>query len=192
MNHMLRYLLLTLAMMHSVHAEEQKSKLYGAWSSDAVATKAYLTTHAVLDEYQKKAVPMLFGRAVVTFSQDGTGIMKMSAGRIPKKDGGELELAATEINFKFEILGETDSQIVIKSTSDEPFFDDFPFAILKIHDANTYSVMLSDGITEINGREFFKRVEKESSIESGTGQPAPESKAESDNKPEPESEGRSR
>lgn len=162
MKKILQYLLLTLATMHAVSAEEQKSKLYGSWSSDAVATKAYLTSHALLNEYQKKAIPMLFGRAVFTFRPDGTGIMKMSAVRIPKKDGGELELAATEINFKFEIIGETDSQIVIKSSSDEPVFDDFPFALLKLHDANTYSVMLSDSNTEINGREFFKRIEKES------------------------------
>jgi hypothetical protein len=106
---------------------------------------------------------MLFGRAVITFNPNGTGKMKMSAAKMPKKDGGELELPATEISFRFEILGETDSQIVIKSTSEEPLFADFPFAILKLHDANTYSVLLSDGITEINGREFFKRVEKDHS-----------------------------
>jgi len=150
-------------------AGDRTSKLYGSWSSDAAATKDYLTNHALLTEYQKKAIPMLFGRAVVTFKPDGTGVMKMDAARIPKKDGGELDLAATEIKFRFEILGETESQIVIKSTSDNPIFDDFPFEILKLHDPNTYSVMLSDGITEINGREFFKRVEKAPSEQDARG-----------------------
>jgi hypothetical protein len=166
---MLRYFLIILVSLHAVCAEEKTSKLYGSWSSDAIATKAYLTSYAVLNEYEKKAFPMLFGRAVITFNPNGTGTMKMGAAKIPKKDGGELELAATEISFKFEILGETDSQIVIKSTSEEPLFADFPFSILKLHDANTYSVMLSDGITEINGREFFKRVEKDPSEQDARG-----------------------
>lgn len=160
---MLRQLLIALTTLLTACAGEQKSTLYGSWSSDASATKDYLTKHALLNEYQKKAFPMLFGRAVVTFRPDGTGVMKMGAVRIPKKDGGELDMATTEIKFKFEILGETASQIVIKSTSDEPLFADFPFSLIKIHDANTYSIMLSDGITDINGREFFKRVTKQPS-----------------------------
>jgi hypothetical protein len=166
---MLRYFLIILASLHAVCAEKKTSKLYGSWSSDAIATKEYLTSYAVLNEYEKKAFPMLFGRAVITFNPNGTGTMKMSAAKIPKMDGGELELAATEVSFKFEILGETDSQIVIKSTSEEPLFADFPFSILKLHDANTYSVMLSDGITEINGREFLKRVEKDPSEQDARG-----------------------
>lgn len=160
---MLRYLPLALTMMLASCAGEQTSKLYGSWSSDAAATKDYLTNHALLNEYQKKAFPRLFGGAVVTFRPDGSGVMTMGAVRIPKKDGGELDLAATEKKFRFEILGETASQIVIKFTSDESLFADFPFSLIKFHDANTYSVMLSDGITEINGREFFKRVEKQPS-----------------------------
>ena len=160
---MLRFLITIFALAQICCAKEHASKLYGSWSSDADATKAYLTSYAVLNEYQKKAFPMLFGRAVITFMPNGTGKMKMSAAKIPKKDGGELDLPATEISFKFEILGETDSQVVIKSTSEQPLFVDFPFAILKFHDTNTYSVLLSDGVTEINGREFFKRVEKDTS-----------------------------
>ena len=166
---MLQYLLIILVSLQAACAGDRTSKLYGSWSSDAAATKDYLTNHALLTEYQKKAIPMLFGRAVVTFKPDGTGVMKMDAARIPKKDGGELDLAATEIKFRFEILGETETQIVIKSTSDNPIFDDFPFAILKLHDLNTYSVMLSDGITEINGREFFKRIGKAPSEQDARG-----------------------
>ena len=101
---MLRYFLIILASLHAVCAEKKTSKLYGSWSSDAIATKEYLTSYAVLNEYEKKAFPMLFGRAVITFNPNGTGTMKMSAAKIPKMDGGELELAATEVSFKFEIL----------------------------------------------------------------------------------------
>jgi hypothetical protein len=165
---MIRQLLIALTTVLAACAGEQKSALYGSWSSDASATKDYLTKHALLNEYQKKAFPMLFGRAVITFRPDGTGVMKLGAVRIPKKDGGELDMAATEIKFKFEILGETASQIVIKSISEEPLFADFPFSLIKVHDANTYSVMLSDGITEINGREFFKRVERQPSEQDGS------------------------
>jgi hypothetical protein len=158
---MVRNFPLILVLIQAACAGDKPSRLYGSWSSDAAATDAYLKNHSLLSEYHKKALPMLFGRTVITFNFDGTGVAKTNAARIPKKDGGVLELEAREIKFKFEILGETASQIVIKSISDNPLFTDFPFSIIKLHDANTYSIMLSDGITDINGREFFKRVGKE-------------------------------
>ena len=45
----------------------------------------------------------------------------------------------------------------------EEFLDGYPFAILKFHDQDTYSVSLSNGIAEINGREFFKRIKTDNS-----------------------------
>lgn len=168
--------------------------LTGAWRSDAVATNAYLDKHAKLNDYQKKVFATFFGRAVVTFRADGTGTILMEATTIPKKDGGQLELEATESDFTFKVLGAAESQVVIKSDMGEQLFDGYPFAILKFHDQDTYSVSLSDGIAEINGREFFKRVKTTNSEQGGAGQPATrsESKSEGGDKPQPDSEGRSR
>lgn len=128
---------------------------------------------------------MLFGRVVITFNQNGTGTMKMSAAKIPKKGGGIIELQAENFNFKYEIIGESKSQIVIKLTAGEAFIADYPFSILKFHDDNNYSVLLSDGITELNGREFFKRIEAKPIEQSEIRQSAtrPESKSEGNVKP---------
>ena len=93
-----------------------------------------------------------------------------------------------KVNFKFELLGEAQSQIVIKTTLGAAPLDTYPFAILKIHDQDTYSVSLSDGIAEINGREFFKRIKKADSEQGGADQPAPRSESKGKENPQPESE----
>ncbi|NLT70742.1 MAG: hypothetical protein GXX91_08610 [Verrucomicrobiaceae bacterium] len=190
---MIRFLIFTLFSLPAL-AGDQVPSLIGAWRSDAEATNAYLDKHAKLNDYQKKVFATFFGRAMVTFRTNGTGTILMKATTLPKKDGGQLELEATESDFTFKVLDAAESQIVIKSDMGEEIFDGYPFAILKFHDQDTYSVSLSDGIAEINGREFFKRVKTTNSEQDGTGQPAtrPESKSEDGEKPKLESEGRSR
>lgn len=154
---MIRFLLLALSSV-SLLAADEGSILIGSWRSDAEATNAYLDKHAKLNHHQKKVFSKIFGRVMVTFKADGTGSLLMAAATIPTEDGGQLELEATESDFTYKVLDVAESQIVIKSKMGEKLFDGYPFAILKFHDQDTYSVSLSDGISEINGREFFKRV----------------------------------
>ena len=156
MNIIFRYLTF-FALLQVAWSSETASKLHGSWLSDGKATNSYFSEHAKLTDQQNRLFPKFFGRAVFTFNPDGSGTIKMEAVILPKKDGGDLNLAASETAFKYQILGETESQIVIKTTLAEPMFNEYPFTILKFHDADTYSVSLSDGIADINGREFFKR-----------------------------------
>ncbi len=146
------------------------SAIYGTWHSDAEATNAYLEKYAMLNDFQKKAFKALFGKATITFNRDGSGYLEMEGGKFPKVDGSEVDMPPSRTNFNFEILGEVDSQVVIKSTGAELIFQDHPFAIMKFHDENTYSVSLSDGIASINGREFFTRItnKKENKSEMAT------------------------
>jgi hypothetical protein len=151
--------ILALSQCESNKTDKLESKIFGAWHSDAEATNADLAKFAQLNDFQKKALPALFGRATITFNRDGSGSIEMQAAKFPKMDGGEIDVPASKTSFRFEILGEAESQIVIKSTSEEVIFRDHPFAILKLHDEDTYSVSLSDGIAMIYGREFFKRID---------------------------------
>jgi hypothetical protein len=144
-------------------SNETESKIYGSWHSDAEATNAYLAKNAQMNEFQKKVFPVLFGRATITFNRDGTGFIEMTAAKFPKMDGTEIDVAASKTDFRFEILGEAKSQIVIRPTSEDDVFQDAPFAILTLHDEDTYSVSLSDGLAMINGREFFTRVKNNKS-----------------------------
>jgi hypothetical protein len=189
---MIRYLLL-IALAQASCSSEPSSKLYGSWRSNAKATNEYIAKHSKLSDYQRMALSKLFGRAVVTFNPDGSGSITMEATTIPKKNGGQFELASSKTDFRFELLGEAESQVVIRTTLGQALFDNYPFAILKLHDQDTYSVSLSDGITEINGREFFERIKKTSSEQGGADQPAtaPESQSDGKYKPKPESEERS-
>jgi hypothetical protein len=155
---MIRTLILFL-LAQTCCSSAEDSKIYGSWHSDAEATSANLAKFAKLNEFQKKAFPSVFGRATITFNRDGSGTIEMKAAKFPKMDGSEIDVPASKTEFRFEILGEAESQIVIKSTSEEVIFQDHPFAILKIHDDDTYSVSLSDGIAMIYGREFFTRID---------------------------------
>ena len=174
---MIRLLLFALFATSALAGDEVPS-IIGSWRSDAEATNAYLKKHAKLSDYQKKVFATFFGRVVVTFRADGTGSFLMEATTVPKKDGGHLDLEATESNFTFKVLDSAESQTVIKSDMGEDLFGGYPFAILKFHDQDTYSVSLSDGISEINGREFFKRMKATKSKQGGAGQPATRSESE--------------
>jgi hypothetical protein len=155
---MLRILII-LTLTQALYAGETASKLYGSWKSSHKLTKAYLMKFAKLDAYQKNTLPNFFGNSVITFNRDGTGNIDIKAMSFPKKDGdGEFKLPATKTAFIYKILGESKSQLVIKTETDMELFADFPFAILRFEDPNTYSVSLSDSISDINGREFFTRI----------------------------------
>ena len=187
----LRLLLIALFASPAL-ASENIPSLVGTWRSDGEATNAYLEKHAKLTELQKKAFAAFFGKSVVTFRADGSGTIFLPARTMPKKDGGQLNLAATEFDFTFKVLDSADSQIVIKSDVGKELIDGYPFAILKFHGPDTYSVSLSDGLGEINGREFFKRSKTPISEQTGAGQPAtrPVVEPEGGEKPQPEAEGR--
>lgn len=155
------HIALATVLMLSCHAKDKASKIYGTWSSDREASSDYLLANAKLNDYQKLALPRLFGRMDVTYREDGTGTAFLKAGRIPKKDGGEIVLEETSIDFTFEIIGESESQVIIKTTSGDMLIAECPFSLVRFHDRDTASVAISDGITDINGREFFKRIKKE-------------------------------
>jgi len=163
--------IVTLSQCKNSESDKAESKIYGSWHSDAEATNAYLAKYAQLNEFQKKVFTSLFGRATITFNHDGSGFIEMDGGKFPKMDGSEIDVPASKTNFRFEILGEDDSQIVIKTTGEELFFQDHPFAILKLEDENTYSVSLSDGIATINGREFFTRIQNKKANKSEMATP---------------------
>ncbi len=158
---MVRFLTLQLFMLQLVFSSDTESKLYGVWRSDACLTNAHLVRNAKLSEYQKKVFEGFFGLTFLTFNADGTSTVRTKQLVIPKKDGGEQLLPATETNFTFKILGETDSQLVIETTSGDFTFGEHPFAILKFEELDIYSVSLSDGVADLNGREFFIRQKTE-------------------------------
>ncbi|WP_193212843.1 hypothetical protein [Luteolibacter marinus] len=147
-------------LVQVARADDKPSALHGSWRSDGEATRAYLDEHAKLDEFQRKMIGLMFGRATVTFKPDGSGSLRMDPMKVPTKEGAELALAESTTGFTYRILGETESQIVIESRFDNAALDAQPFAVLKFDGKDRYSVALSDGIAEINGREFFTRVKE--------------------------------
>ncbi|WP_411827795.1 hypothetical protein [Luteolibacter sp. AS25] len=152
-------ILLFVILIQAAYSGEPASRLYDSWKSDAAATNAYLGKHANLNEMQKRIFSDFFGKSVITFRPDGSGFIELASNSFTMEDGRVRELPASKTDFTFKILDEAESQIVIRTTFAEGIFTDHPFAILKLHDADTYSVSLSDGFAEINGREFFKRLE---------------------------------
>ena len=156
---MLRLLILfTLSQL--VYSGETASKLYGSWKSDIKLTNEYLNKHAKLNEYQKKVLPRFFSNSVIIFEPDGTGIIKTQEIIVPKLNGKEWKIPATNMKFTYKILGEAENQLVIKTILEKDFFADSPFCIMRFEDSDTYSISVSDGISDINGREFYKRIKK--------------------------------
>ena len=155
---MLKLFILFL-FIQNLSADDIASKLYGTWQSDRDLTSKYLNKYAKLTGYQKEVLPKFFGNSVVIFDPEGIGVIKIKEVIIPKfKNHEEMIFPAVEIKFTYEILGETESQVVIKDTSKEGVLTDIPFSIMKFEDDDTYSISISNGVSDINGREFFKRI----------------------------------
>jgi SET domain-containing protein len=72
-------------------------------------------------------------------------------------DSEPIVLEAFNETFTYEILGESESQVVLEITSELPFIDEYPYSLIRFEDENTYSVSLSDSISDLAGREFFVR-----------------------------------
>ena len=173
---MLRRILLlmfsfALASCKGVVESRKESKLYGTWRSDSNATIEYLTEFAKLTKLQEKALFSLFGHTTIVFSRDGTGYLETAAWVMENADGEDVEIPEGTVSFTFEILGESDSQIVLRTTSEDGMFEDSPFAVLKFEEPDTYSVSLSDGISSINGREFFKRSKSQENEQGAAANP---------------------
>ncbi len=151
-------LLLFVFLMLPTHAEDLTPNILGSWRSDAVATNAYLLKHANLNDIQKKFFAKFFGRAVVTYKADGTGFVSIMEVKAPMGNGEELKLESAKVDFKYEVLGTAKSQIIIKTTMGEETLKDYPFTILNFVDDDNYSVSIPESLSDINGREFFKRV----------------------------------
>ncbi len=151
-------LLILFILTQLAYSKQTASKIHGEWESDRELTKKYLYKYAKLTEYQKKALPKFFGNSVIIFKPNGSGSVKTQAITIPKQNGEEWKIPETNIEFTYEILGEARDQLVIKIFFQEELFAESPFSLIKFEDSNTYSVSISDGISDINGREFFKRI----------------------------------
>lgn len=154
---MLRLLIL-FTLTQLAYSGETASKLYGSWKSDITLTSEYLNKHAKLTEYQRKVLPKIFSNSIVTYKSNGTGLIETKEIVIPKQNGEEWKIPAINIGFTYEILGEAANQLVIKTTLKEDLFADSPFCIIRFEESDTYSISISDGISDINGREFFKRI----------------------------------
>lgn len=150
--------LLFLTFAQSAFASDKVSKIHGSWQSDGEATNKYLSKNTRLTAHQKKLFPLLFGNAVIVYNPDGTGSITLKAASLPKKEGGMVEAPAKVTSFTYEIVSESGSQVVIKAVWKDPLYDRYPFAILRFDEPDSYSVSLSEGPPDINGREFFTRV----------------------------------
>lgn len=151
------FLLLSLIVTGCCAAAE--SKLHGSWKSDLKLTSDYLLKYANLDEHQKKALGILFGKSVITFKPDGTGSIKKESFVIPTKDGARLPMSGGDSTFSYELLGESEGQVVIKLKTEDPSVKKHPFLIMKFHGENVYSIEISENLFDLNGREFFQRTE---------------------------------
>ncbi|MDP4624708.1 MAG: hypothetical protein NWT08_06165 [Akkermansiaceae bacterium] len=137
-----------------------ESAIIGEWKSNGEKTINYLTEHTKLTDQQQRSFKEIFGKNVIIFKPDGTGTMVMPPSTISLIDGKELKLEGRTIEFTYEILGETTTQIVMKSHSENSvILKNRPFSLITLHGRDSYSVSLDDGITELYGREFFDRIE---------------------------------
>lgn len=69
-------------------------------------------------------------------------------------------MSESEMKFTFKLLGESKSQLVVEMISGKFLIDEYPFSLFKFQGADSFSVSLADSITDINGREFFKRLKR--------------------------------
>lgn len=175
------------------YCSDVHSKIHGHWKSDLKQTSEYLQKHSKLDEHQKKGLGILFGRAVITFNADGTGSVVKEEFTIPTDDGRKLPMGGTKSNFSYTVVGESEGQVVVRLLNEDPATAKCPFVVMRFDGRDDYSVEIGDNPFALSGREFFRRTETKAE-QGGAGQPAtrPESDSEGGDKPQPESEGRSR
>ncbi|WP_156817219.1 hypothetical protein [Rubritalea marina] len=147
-----------------ISCEEQHSKIYGTWESDGERTWTYLEERTNLSAKQRVTLKSLFGNASITYNPDGTGMLDQQAFTMDVLDAESLEMEAYSQEFTFEVVGESEAQVVIRITSDLPLVEDYPYAVMRFENNDTYSVSLCDSISEIAGREFFKRKQIHSSL----------------------------
>lgn len=152
------WLLILIATQWTGAAE---SKLHGTWRSDLQMTSDYLLKHGNPSEHQKKGFAILFGKTVITFMSDGTGSSVREAFVIPTKDGARLPMSEAKSHFSYVILGESENQVVIRITMDDPAIAKSPFVIMKFQDKDVYSVEIGDNPFNLVGREFFQRSSKD-------------------------------
>lgn len=135
--------------------------MYGTWERDGAATLASVEESMKMNEYQEKALPaMLTSPMRITYRQDGTGAVWLGEYNLPKLDGGEIQIEEVELEFTYEILGESENQVVIKVHGDDPVTEKLPFTLWNFEGPDrTFGVFEASGITNWKGREYFKRVE---------------------------------
>ena len=154
-----RLLLATVAFALAA-CDSNPSKLYGAWERDAEATLKDISEGQQLEPSQEQFLEAWFGcDMVITYRLDGTGTIAMGRYEIPGPDGSEVTVDAAEVEFSFEILGEAESQVVIKVAVEEASVDERPFSLLQFPNRDGYCVTLDQGPFDLKGKEFFRRVE---------------------------------
>lgn len=147
-----------------VSCKEQDSKIYGTWQSDGERTWTYLEERTHLSAKQRVSLKSFFGNTSITYNPDGTGMIDQQAFTMDVLDGEPVGMEAHSEEFTFEVVGESEAQVVIRITSDLPLMEGYPYAVMRFENDDTYSVSLSDSISEIPGREFFKRKQIHSSL----------------------------
>lgn len=165
-----------------------ESKIHGSWKSDLDRTSGYLLKFSNLNDYQKKGLNILFGRSVITFKADGTGLISKEAFTIPTKEGGGLPMAGANSAFTYTVVGESEGQVVVRLLAEDPATSKCPFVVMKFDSKDTYSIEIGENPFDLSGREFFRRAETKAE-QVGAGQPAtaPEPKPAGNDKPQPES-----
>lgn len=158
---LLKVFLCLLALL-LVSCEKKESKLHGTWVRDAKRTVQQLDEIEELNDWQRSNLGKLFSAPVVaTYHPDGTAKMVLSSYEITDLKGKVVRIPETELKLEYEIISETDSKLVIRSSSDDDFIGPYlkrqPDAVLNFEGSDAYSISL-DSLMEHKGlREFFVR-----------------------------------
>ena len=157
--------LLALSLISCKQAADD-SKIWGTWKSDKEATLEYIAENTKCSAYRMRYFKAFYGNSEITFNKDGAGSIKIAPYELPLEDGQSLELPASSMDFTYEILEETEVQVVTKlsfsPTADLAGMDELfranPCSIAYFPDKDTFWAYASNGFIDIHTREYFSRV----------------------------------
>ncbi|MEJ6717138.1 MAG: hypothetical protein QNK82_01475 [Akkermansiaceae bacterium] len=141
------------------------SKIYGVWKSDQDQSYESMLVNTSFSEKKKAAFKANFGKTQLTFLRDGICETYRPSYKVPMGGGNFFTSEESKKESKFEVVGETDNQIVMKFEDvDSGVKPEFSIYYLTFHikDDDTISLSQDGGRLPLGlpGREYFKRVKK--------------------------------
>ena len=137
--------------------KDLQEKLLGTWVSDREKTIEFNKKYSILKPIQMEFLSKISGLLTIEYQKGN-----LSKEHMPKYsytlNGKEIKNDEEwEETKKYKILGYTESSIIIESVNQ--IFGKMIYT-LQFEDENTYWIYLSNDISTLHAREYFKKIKK--------------------------------